>query len=84
MPGAIVMVPSGFKVNTGFTAVVVKITSVGLIGGIPLKVSFPNTEPVVAPGRPPVVSAFATIAFNTTIVAVAVSQLTGFAPTSHI
>jgi hypothetical protein len=36
-----------------------------------------NTEPVVAPGSPPVVSGLATIAFKTTIVAVAVLQLTG-------
>jgi hypothetical protein len=63
------MVPSEFKVNAGFETVVVKITSDGF-----------NwldycAEPVVA--RPPVCIRLATIAFKTTIVAVAVVQLTG-------
>jgi hypothetical protein len=77
----IVMVPSDLKLMLDLKLLLSK--SHQLVNcGIPLKVSFPNTEPVVAPGSPPVVSGLATIAFKN-YYCCCCCQLTGFAPT-HI
>ena len=77
MPGATVMVPSGFKVKPAGTVTGVTITSIGLTKG-PFKVSLSNTLGVVSPlVKGPKVSSIASIATTTTL-AVAVSQFVGF------
>ena len=80
MPGAIVIVPSGFKVSPDGNALVVTVTADGF-NGTPFKVSFANILGVLPPGVPLIgvgVSFTASIAATTTIT-VAVSQTVGLA-----
>ena len=81
VPGAIVIVPSGFITRPGFGLVPgVRVMSAGTTGA-PLSVSLTSTLGVVPPSKPPVggklsFTASITGAFTTTV-AMAVSQLLG-------
>ena len=85
------IVPSGFSVSSAGTVTPVNVTSPGFVpitGVTPSSKSlFATTLGVVSPlltGVPVKSSSIASITFSTSTVAVAVSQLIGFAPISQI
>ena len=79
--GLTVIVPSGFNVKPAGTLTPVNVTWPGLVPittGVPSNVSFTTTLGVLSPTETAAgVSLLATIGLLTTIVAVAVSQLSG-------